>query len=186
MNKLDIIFITILSITLIRGFLRGIVKEIIGIFGIIGAFLVASNYYNFIQKYISTIIPDGQIASIVSFTTLFITTLLFIYFLGAMIRELLKTLSLGWLDRIGGAAFGLLKGILISSLILFMLTFMLTPKSSLIAGSRLSPYVTMVTEKIIYFIPPNLKQKFWAKTKKMEEKWKHSIWYKLRHPEKNK
>jgi len=63
---------------------------------------------------------------------------------------------------------------------------MLTPKSSLIAGSRLSPYVTMVTEKIIYFIPTNLKQKFWAKTKKMEEKWKNSIWYKLGHPEKNK
>ncbi len=183
MNKLDIIFIAILSITLIRGLLRGIVKELIGIGGIIGAFLIASNFYNHIIKYIEQIISDEKIAAIIAFASLFIVTLLLIYFLGAIIREFLKSLSLGWLDRIGGAAFGFLKGILISSLIIFMLTLMLSPSSSLISKSRLSPYITMVTEKIIYLIPKDMKQEFWDKTKEMEKKWKHSIWYKLRHPD---
>ncbi len=183
MNKLDIIFIVIISFTLIRGFLRGIVKEIMGIVGVIGSFLLAINYYKDVAKYLTTIIPDLELANIVSFAVLFIVSILIISLIGAGIRELLKTLSMGWLDRLGGGVFGAVKGILVSSLIILCLTLFLSPRNSLIAKSRLSPYIMKVTEKIIYIIPEDVKQKFISRTKEMEEVWKGSIWYKLRHPE---
>ncbi|GAB6888245.1 CvpA family protein [Desulfothermus okinawensis JCM 13304] len=186
MNKLDIIFIIILSYTLIRGFIRGIVKEIIGIVGVIGSFLIAINFYTRLTDYITKIVSDPQVANIIAFASLFIGSILILYLLGAMIRELLKTLSLGWLDRLGGGVFGFVKGTLVCSLIILMLTLTLSPKNSLITTSRLSPYISMVTEKIIYIIPDDVKRKFMSKTEEMEKVWKGSVWYKLRHPELNK
>ena len=186
MNKLDIIFVIILSFTLIRGFMRGIIKEIVGIFGVIGSFLIAINFYGKLTPYIIKMVPDPQIADIIAFASLFIGSVLLLYLIGAIIRELLKALSLGWLDRLGGGVFGFIKGTLICSLIILVLTLILSPKSSLITTSRLSPYISMVTEKIIYIIPKDVKEKFRAKTKEMEKIWNGSIWYKLRHPEKIK
>ncbi len=183
MNKLDIIFIVIISVTLIRGFLRGIVKELIGIGGIIAAFLVATNYYPLMEPYLAKVISNSQLITIVSYSCLFVATLLVIFFIGSVIRELLKNLSLGWLDSLGGGLFGFIKGVLICSMLLLLLTFAVSPRSNLLAQSKLSPYVTRITQKIIYFIPKSLKNEFKNKTKEMEERWRHSLFYKLRHPD---
>ncbi len=182
MNKLDIIFIVIISVTLIRGFLRGIVKELIGIGGIIGAFWVATNYYPLISPYLSKFIGNSQLVTIASYASLFVVTLLIIFFIGSVIRELLKNLSLGWLDKLGGGVFGFVKGVLICSLLLLLLTFAMSPRNNLLVDSRLSPYVTKITQKIIYLIPQRLKDEFKEKAGEMEDRWRHSMFYKLRHP----
>ncbi len=182
MNKLDIVFIAIISLTLIRGFLRGIVKELIGIGGIIGGFIVATNYYKFLIPYVDKFIDNKQVVVIISYALLFVATLLVIFFIGSILREILRNLSLGWLDKAGGAAFGFIKGVLISSMILLFLTLAISPNSSLIGQSKLSPYITQITQKIIYVIPKPLKDKFRKKAHEIELRWRHSMLYELRHP----
>lgn len=186
MNNLDIILIIILSITLIRGLMRGIIKEVMGIVGIILAFMLSSKYYQEITPHLTQIVPDEQISAILAYAILFISSVIVLFLIGAFIREMLKSMSLGWLDNVGGGIFGFIKGVILSSMIIFILTFTLDPKSPVLTKSRLSPYVIKITDRLIYLVPDNIKDEFKERSNRLKEKWEKSVLYKLRHPELNK
>ncbi len=186
MNKLDIIIIIILSLTFIRGLMRGIVKEVMGIVGIVLAFILSSKYHQDLTPYIVKIVHDKEISGIIAFAILFLSTVVVLFLIGALIREMLKSMSLGWLDNLGGGVFGFIKGVLLSSMIIFVLTFSLDPKSPILTESKLSPYVMKIADRLIYLVPEDIKKEFKKRSHRLKDKWEKSVLYKLRHPELNK
>jgi membrane protein required for colicin V production len=81
-------------------------------------------------------------------------------------------LALGWADRVLGGTFGLVKAILIASLLLVPLTTFLPKESSLIRDSVLTPYVMTISEKIVVIVPKEMKKKFADNIKPLKEAWK--------------
>jgi membrane protein required for colicin V production len=118
MNWIDAAIIIILIISLITGFTNGFVKEIASlaalILGIWGAIkfssFTAAKLYDYFDM-------TGQYVGIIAFIITFLLIVVCIHFIGIIADKIITSISLGFLNRILGAAFGLLKSILIMSVI---------------------------------------------------------------------
>jgi len=171
MNLFDIIVIVILGYCLIRGIFRGLVKELSSIIGVFGGFYAAYTYYPVLAKPLSKWIANAGYLNILSFLIIFCGVFIIISILGIIINYLLKIVFLGWLDRVSGAMFGAMKGILIVSVLLIVLTAFLPKGTPVIKDSLLSPYVTLVSEKMAKVISKDMKHDFSTKIATIKKAW---------------
>jgi membrane protein required for colicin V production len=172
MNPFDIIIIVILGYCLVRGVFRGLVKEVSSIIGVLGGFYAAFTYYTILTKFLSGLIKETAYLNILSFLIIFCGVLIIVGILGVIIKYLLNIAFLGWVDRIGGVGFGLVKGILIASTLFITLTAFLPKGSAFLKNSMLAPHVSWVSEKMAKVISKEMKQDFMAKLGELKKAWK--------------
>jgi membrane protein required for colicin V production len=172
MNALDIVIGIIMVFTLVRGIFRGLVVEISSIIGVFGGIYGAVFYYQAAAQFLQRWISDTAYTNIIGFLLIFGVIFVFVGILGVVIKYLLNIASLGWFDRLCGAAFGGVKGVLIASVLLFALTTFLPGGTPLIKTSRLAPHVAVITEGIVKIVPQNMKQRFGEKYKDVKREWK--------------
>ena len=172
MNPFDILIIVILGYSLVRGLFRGLVKEVSSIIGVLGGFYAAYTYYMVLAGLLSGLIHDTAYLNILSFLIIFCGVLIIVGVLGVIIKYLLNIAFLGWVDRFGGVVFGVLKGILIVSILFITLTAFLPKGSAFIKNSELAPHVSWISEKIANVISKEMKQDFKAKLGELKKTWK--------------
>ena len=172
MNPFDIIIIVILGYSLVRGIFRGLVKEVSSIIGVLGGFYAAFTYYAILAKFLSGLIKETAYLNILSFLIIFCGVLIIVGILGVIIKYLLNIAFLGWVDRIGGFGFGLVKGILIASILFLTLTAFLPKGSAFLKNSILAPQVSWVSEKMAKIVSKEMKQDFTAKLGELKKAWK--------------
>jgi len=168
----DIILIIILIYCFVRGIFRGLLKEISSLIGVLGGFYAAYTHYKGAGIYLKRWISDPNYINILSFLIIFLCVFLIISALGIVIKYVLKIVFLGWVDRVFGGAFGILKGILIGSVLLVVFTAFLSKDSNMIKNSRLSPYITTISDKMIKVTPKELKDEYQIKRQDIEKAWK--------------
>jgi membrane protein required for colicin V production len=122
MNYIDIIIIIILSFAMIMGFINGFVKEVASlaalIIGIWGAIKFASFTGAKLYDYFDM---TGRYVGLISFIITFLIIVIIIHFIGILIDKLLKAVSLGFINKLLGIVFGLLKSVLIMSIVFVVL-----------------------------------------------------------------
>jgi membrane protein required for colicin V production len=122
MNYIDIIILIILGFSMVRGFINGLVIEIASlaalIFGIWGAIKFSSFTAYKLYEYFDM---TGQYIGIISFIITFIIIVIVIHFLGMLIDKLMEAVALGFLMKLLGIVFALLKTTLILSVIFVIL-----------------------------------------------------------------
>jgi membrane protein required for colicin V production len=171
MNPFDIIIIVILGYSLVRGIFRGLVKEVSSIIGVLGGFYAAFTYYTMLAKLLSGLIRETAYLNILSFLIIFCSVLIVVGILGIIIKYLLNIAFLGWVDRIGGIGFGLVKGILIASILFITFTAFLPKGSAFLKNSVLAPHVSWVSEKMAKVVSKEMKQDFIAKLGELKKTW---------------
>jgi membrane protein required for colicin V production len=172
MNPFDILIIVILGYSLVRGLFRGLVKEVSSIIGVLGGFYAAYTYYGVLAGLLSGLIHDTAYLNILSFLIIFCGVLIIVGVLGVIIKYLLNIAFLGWVDRFGGVVFGVLKGILIVSILFITLTAFLPKGTAFIKNSELAPHVSWISEKMANVISKEMKQDFKAKLGELKKAWK--------------
>ena len=172
MNPLDILISVIVGFCFIRGIFRGLIKELSSIIGVFAGFYFAYTYYPEVAKPLSKWISNAGYLNILSFLIVFCGLFLIISILGVVIKYLLKITFLGWVDRICGAGFGFMKGILIVSVLLVVFTAFLPKGSPILKNSLLSPYVSLISEKMAKVVPKEMKHKYSSKLDQLKKEWK--------------
>ena len=172
MNPFDILIIVILGYSLVRGLFRGLVKEVSSIIGVLGGFYAAYTYYMVLAGLLSGLIHDTAYLNILSFLIIFCGVLIIVGVLGVIIKYLLNIAFLGWVDRFGGVVFGVLKGILIVSILFITLTAFLPKGTAFIKNSELAPHVSWISEKMANVISKEMKQDFKGKLGELKKVWK--------------
>ncbi len=122
MNWIDLVIIIILGLSVISGFTNGFVKEVASlaalILGIWGAIkfstFTAAKLYDWFDM-------SGQYVGIIAFLVTFLVIVVIIHFIGILADRFIDAISLGFLNRILGMVFGLLKSVLIMSVIFVIL-----------------------------------------------------------------
>lgn len=154
MNTLDTIFLIILGGSVILSLFRGGTKEIFSILAIVFGTIAASKLYAVGTKLISSFIANTNLANTISFVLIFLLTNVVINVAGIMCQKLLKILMIGWLDRLAGGVFGILRGILLVSVIIIVLTkFPLGLGNKFLDTSQFLPYFRAFIKAILVIMP---------------------------------
>jgi len=172
MNLLDVFIVGILAYCLIRGIFRGLIKELAAIVGVLAAFYAAYTYYPPIAELLDRWIADDGYRNISSFFILFCAVFISVSVMGMVIKYVLNIVFLGWVDRICGGGFGLLKGGLIVSVVLVTLTAFLQKGSPLVRDSLLAPHVMVVSEKMAKVVPAEMKRQFLEGIQALKKEWR--------------
>jgi membrane protein required for colicin V production len=172
MNPFDVFIIIILGYSIVRGLFRGLVKEVSSIFGVLGGFYAAYSYYPVMAKILAGLVVNVSYLNILSFLVIFCSVLIIISILGVVIKYLLNVAFLGWIDRLCGVFFGLIKGVLIVTVLFIILTTFLPKGASLIKKSVLAPHVIWVSEKMVNVVSKEMKRDFFNKLDEFKKAWK--------------
>ena len=122
MNYLDIVIVIPLLYGMIKGFSNGLIKEITGLLGLFIGVYIAINFSSYLNPKVTEFLKGHEkIVPIISFAVLFIVSVISIKILGYIIDQFAKAIALGFVSRLLGGVFGLLKIVVILS-ILFSLT----------------------------------------------------------------
>ena len=148
MNWLDLIWVALIVVFVIRGAVRGLFKEGFGLAGIFLGLIIAINRYEAVGKIIVNNFPNLslKIANVLSFGFIFIAVALLGGVAGIILHKASKYSPIKGLDQGGGFLLGLVEGALICSVILIFLTISpLSDKTTKwMRGSTLSPYLMEV------------------------------------------
>lgn len=157
---------------LIRGIFRGLIKEMSSIVGVLAGYYAAYTYYGHLAKLLSKWLSNAGYIDILSFFIIFCLVFLTISILGVIIKYVMSISFLGWVDRICGAAFGLVKGVLISAILLVALTAFLPKGAPVIKKSFLAPHVALISETLAKVVPKQMKDQFTVKLRDLQINWK--------------
>ena len=117
---MDILFLIILAIGLIRGASRGLVMELSGLLGLIVSIFVAKNYSEVLMgKFFTFFGIQAEVSHFISFIIVLLLSLVVIHFLAILISRFIKLAMLDWLNKLGGAVFSGIKYLLILGAILY-------------------------------------------------------------------
>lgn len=145
----DLLLLVPLIIGVAQGFHKGLIMELVSIaaliLGIIGGFKLMHQGVAYLDDHIAI---DSKILPFISFLLIFIIIVIGIHFIGRAIRFTMHLTPLGVIDRLGGAALGLMKWAFGLSVLLWLLDMadVEIPTSSTVYY-QLKAFAPMVIEK---------------------------------------
>jgi len=163
-SLLDLVSILLILFLGIKGILRGFVKEVFGLIGIIGGIYIASKYAQVGGEYLDANFLNLQNKAsvyLIGFIAVLILFWIVATFLGSMLGKLVNSSGLGIVDKILGFVVGGAKIFLIFSVIIYVLSSIGIFKSSLnsiFEGSMMYPIYKEVGSKIVQIDPAQLNQ----------------------------
>ena len=175
MNLLDYILAVILAYCLIRGIFRGLVKELSGLIGVLGGFYFAFNYYPQMTKTLGRWISTTAYAQILSFLILFFGVYLAVSIAGGIIKYLMNIAWLGWTDRLTGAFFGAIKGVLIVAVIAAILTTFLPKNTAFLRDSLLVRHTMGISSLLVRIASADMKTLYDTHLKELNQTWQRTI-----------
>lgn len=156
MNPLDWLLAGILLYSIVRAAIRGLARELFALAGIVVGLVVASWAYASVALYLRGLINSRPLAQFISFLLILCAVMLLAHLIGALVHRTASAVGLSALDRLGGAAFGLIRGVFIAaSLLLAVIAFL--PTAPWVQNSLLSPYLLRGAHAVSFVMPRHLK-----------------------------
>lgn len=116
MNWIDIAIIVILALSMVMGFIHGLVKEVASLAALILGIWGAIKFSGFTaEKLYDYFDMTGQYVGVIAFIITFGIIVVIIHFIGIIADKIVDAVALGFVNRLLGIAFGLLKSVLIMS-----------------------------------------------------------------------
>lgn len=124
MNWLDIAICILLLIGLWKGYLNGFFVELTSLIALIAAIYGAIYFSNYAGDWLREQFSwEESYITIASFIVTFIIIILVITYVGKIITQVIKTVQLSFINKLAGAAFGMVKmGFLASVILMFINT----------------------------------------------------------------
>jgi membrane protein required for colicin V production len=123
MSWLDIVLIIILAVSTLFGLKTGLIKTVLSLAGMIIGVILAGHYYVALSERLTFISSEG-IAKVVAFAIILIGIMIIASVIARFLKWATSLVLLGWVNRLGGAAFGLIMaGILCGAAIAAWVNF---------------------------------------------------------------
>jgi membrane protein required for colicin V production len=160
-NWLDWILAAVIMVSVVSAMMKGFVTELIALATVIAGLIVAAVKYREVAVYFEDVTKSHEVALAVAFLALFVGVFMLGTLISVLARKLIKTAGIHWFDRFMGGVFGLVRGVLVDSVLLMvMVAFAIKPDS--VQKAVLAPYVTTGARLIALAMPGELKAQFRA------------------------
>ena len=121
MAILDIILLLCFIPAIVTGISKGFVKQVIDLVAILAAAWAAFHFSKMMGEWLGQYLTlDPSILNVVSFVLVAIVVALLLHLVGTLLTKTLQTLSLGFVNRLLGLVFGVLKVALILGLLILL------------------------------------------------------------------
>jgi membrane protein required for colicin V production len=160
----DIIVLTVIGILTIIGLWKGVVKQVFGLLGVVAGYLLAIKFYQTCSKFLTSIYPGT--AKVISFMAIFLACILVAHLIGWGVGRLFHISKLGFLNRIGGGLLGFLKGCIVVSVMVMVITAYLPGDTILFNKSSTIKYIRPVTAALKKVTHGDFKAKYNEKVEK--------------------
>ena len=170
-NLLDGIVVVILVVSIALAFVKGFVKELLGLASLVLGFLLGAWFYRPASSLFKELVKSENTALFLGFAVVFLGTL-FVGILTIWVaQKLLKFAKLQWFDRLLGAAFGFIRGWVLGSIFFLALTSF-DLQSDRVKSSQLAPYFLPVARVMALAVPYDLKARFLVGYDAIEKWWR--------------
>ena len=145
MNYLDIIIAIILFLFGWKGLRKGLIIEVVTLLAFGVGIYGAMHFSDFTAAHLQDFMEiKPQYLNTVAFVLTFIILVVLVNLIGRLVSKWVKSMNLGFFDKLGGFLFGILKGVLLCSVLLmvlnnFQLLGVVKPKVK--EESKLYPYI---------------------------------------------
>jgi membrane protein required for colicin V production len=156
MTIFDYSVLVIIGLSIILSVMRGLVAEVLSIAGWIAAFVVAKTYTSEMLPMMPQTIPTESLRVLAAFLVLFLATLLVATLLAIALSAILKKIGLGWLNRLLGAVFGIVRGLLIVCIIVFLAGLTDIPKDARWRNAMFSAPIEAMVLSMLPWLPESI------------------------------
>lgn len=114
----DIAIISIITLSVITGLFRGLVKEFIALCVWVLAFWLAFHYGSMLDGWVSPYVHDNTIKTVIEFLIIFFGTLIVGGIVNALFGFVMRRSGLSGTDRVLGMGFGFVRGVFIIAIMM--------------------------------------------------------------------
>ncbi len=123
-NLLDIILLIPLLWFGYNGYKKGLIIEVASLAAFILGLYFAFYFSDFTAEYLKQFFNvDPKYMAAISFIVTFIGVVIIVLTLAKVLEKFINILMLGFLNKLGGAVFGILKGALFLSILIFIINY---------------------------------------------------------------
>ncbi|OIP32842.1 MAG: hypothetical protein AUK27_12265 [Deltaproteobacteria bacterium CG2_30_66_27] len=157
MNLLDLILAVLIVGFAVSGIVRGLVRQLFSLGGLVAGHLSGIRYYAFVQGKLGL---SFQYAEVVGYAIVFLAAYLVVRLVGGLIEDRVRKSKLSGSDRLAGMVAGLVKGALFSILIVFLLVILLPRDARLLRESKAAPTAIAAGKRLAAVFPDRFAESF--------------------------
>ena len=172
MNAFDFSVLVLAAALAVYGTWKGMARLLISGVAVVAAFVIANRWHEAAARHLAASGSPSAGARLGGWLVLFIATMVAGAVAGWLAARLLSAASLGWADRLGGAAVGLAGALLVAAVVTLPLAAYGGAGSRLLRGSRLAPYVTTVSDWINIAAPDGLARRYEIASAGLRRAWR--------------
>lgn len=116
----DIVFVFIILILVIRAVYRGFVREVMGMVAVVGGVIMGLVFSPWLTERMGETFSSSKWNPLIAFLSIFLATYLVVKILESLISSVLERLMLTNLDRALGLFLGLLEGVIVVVMLIFI------------------------------------------------------------------
>ncbi len=184
----DIVVLAVLLISALIAFMRGLIREVLTIAGVVGGLAAAyvggpllkpqmREWFGVTEgaeeeaEKLMGILPYDVVADALSYGVIFIGVVIFLSILSHFLAEGVRSIGLGAIDRTLGFIFGLLRGVVILGLLYLPLHLFMDDetKEGMFEGSTTQFYLERTAEVMAGFLPEDAIEKAEEGVQELEE-----------------
>ena len=159
LNFLDWVILAMVFVSVVGSFLKGFARESISLGSVVVGILLASWSYPRIAGIFLPLAGSQDLADILGFVAIFSGCLIAGALVSSFAGKFMGLANLRWFDRLLGAAFGLIRGWMIATVLVMLLTAFPVKLAS-IGEARLAPFLLVSARALVQVTPQSLKDRF--------------------------
>ncbi len=122
MNFLDVIFIIPIIWFAYQGFKRGLIIELASLLALILGIYAALYFSGYAANFLINNLDMGsKYIPVTSFILTFIAVVVIVFFIGKILEKLVNMVALGFLNKLAGGFFGMIKAAVVISVVLLII-----------------------------------------------------------------
>ena len=172
MNAFDTVLLVVIALLMLVGLLKGLTRLAIGIAALVAACVLATRFHRPVAASFAAVAELAEpVASAAAYAAIFLGTMLAGALVAFVVRRTLKLAMLGWVDRLAGAAVGLVAALLAAGLLLVPAAGRVPAGQSLLRESVLAPYAAAAAALTYRLVPAPLSAEYRERMESLRVYW---------------
>lgn len=159
MNGFDVVLIAVILLSALVAAAHGFFSEIFSLAGAVLGFLLASWEYWRIAPWFAQYTKSAMMANAAAFVSIVVAVSLLASIAAKVTTWAVKEVGLRWADRMLGGAFGLLRGLVLATVLVLVATSFM-PDASWLQQSRVAGYLSVSAHVASWLAPAAVRSRF--------------------------